>query len=122
VRLRKNVVHGVPQEHNPAARLKVWWIPQIPGEPFNWYVETFPEAKTLLDALAQYDIFQLNHKIKPDYSNVGGLMIFEGPPRPTFAEYHDPDNWNDWEDEEGRPIEDLTMRECRAIRAKEILA
>jgi len=57
--------------------LQVWWIPQVPMKPFTFPVENVDEACLLLTALAQYDLFQLKHNIKPDYSNVGGLNLFE---------------------------------------------
>jgi hypothetical protein len=53
--------------------LQVWWIPQIPMKPFEYPVENIAAGKLLLDVLAKYDQFQLDHNIKPDYSNVGGL-------------------------------------------------
>ena len=34
-------------------------------------------AKFLMDTLADYDLFQLEHNIKPDYSNAGGIEVFE---------------------------------------------
>ena len=72
--------------------LQVWWIPQIPGTPFEVDVESVEEAVKLLKILADYDI---EHQIKPDYSNVGGLQRWcdscdgEGTP-----------GWEDWYDEE----------------------
>lgn len=48
--------------------LRVWWIPQVPGEPFLWPVKDFAEASKLLDVLAAYDDFQHANRIKPDYS------------------------------------------------------
>jgi len=56
-----------------AGDLRVWWIPQIPGEPFYAPVPSVNAAKLLLDTLARYDQFQLDQRIKPDYCNVGGL-------------------------------------------------
>ena len=40
-------------------------------------VQNFVEAKFLMDALAKYDIFQFENRIKPDYCNVGGLMEWD---------------------------------------------
>ena len=57
--------------------LRVWWIPQVPMKPFEKSVRTLREARLLLDTLANYDQFQLDNNIKPDYSNMGGLMQFE---------------------------------------------
>lgn len=55
----------------------VWWIPQVPMKPFHVDVKTLDEAKLLLNALAQYDLFQLENNIKPDYSNAGGLEMYD---------------------------------------------
>jgi len=57
--------------------LQVWWIPQIPMEAFNVSVKNVDEACLLLVTLAAYDLFQLKHRVKPDFSNAGGLNIFE---------------------------------------------
>lgn len=91
-------------------RLQVWWVPQLPGEPFVVPVENLIEAKLLLNALADYDKFQLAHRIKPDYSNTGGLEIDRG------------DGWEDWTPENVSPngeqngIEDFTLEELREAR------
>lgn len=52
---------------------RVWWIPQIPGNPFHYPVDSLEQGVLLCDALAAYDLFQLRHNIKPDYSNAGGV-------------------------------------------------
>lgn len=59
------------------SRIRVWWIPQIPGKPFFYPVPTIEAGVTLCDALAKYDLFQLESQIKPDYSNVGGIEILD---------------------------------------------
>lgn len=75
--------------------LQVWWIPQVPGVWFKVDVESVEEAVKLLKVLADYDAFQFEHHIKPDYSNAGGLQRWcdncdgEGTP-----------GWEDWYDEE----------------------
>jgi len=69
-------------------KLRVWWIPQIPMQPFYVEVQTLQEAHLLLETLAMYDAFQFENKVKPDYSNAGGLQVFEN------------DEWSDWYDEE----------------------
>jgi hypothetical protein len=69
--------------------LQVWWIPQIPGEMFTVPVATVEEGAKLLRVLAEYDLFQLRHRIKPDYANVGGLR--------RWCEEGD---WEDWDDPE----------------------
>lgn len=68
--------------------LRVWWIPQVPGKPFNWPVKDLGQAALLLDALAAYDDFQFGERVKGDYCNTGGLEI------------HDGDEWCDWESDD----------------------
>lgn len=41
-----------------------------------------------MDVLAEYDLFQFENKVKPDYSNMGGLLMFED------------GEWVDWYDDE----------------------
>ena len=57
--------------------LRVWWVPQIPMKPFMTSVRTQKEAVRLLNILAEYDLFQYENLIKPDYCNAGGIEIFE---------------------------------------------
>ena len=74
--------------------LRVWWIPQLGmKEVFHVSVTTIKEAALIINTLAQYDLFQLEHNIKPDYSNVGGLETLD-----ENAE------WIEWENEEGEDI------------------
>lgn len=75
--------------------LRVWWIPQVPGEPFRVPVQGFVEAWLVLTTLADYDNFQFENKIKPDFSNAGGLEEFDGK------------EWQEWEDNSGQTISDL---------------
>lgn len=67
-------------------QLRVWHIPQVPGEPFHVPVASVDEAVTVLNALADYDRFQFDNQIKPDYANAQGLEIFEG------------EDWCEWYD------------------------
>lgn len=55
------------------AEFRVWWIPQIPMSPFYYTVPSLDAGRMLCDALARYDLFQLEHNVKPDYSNAGGI-------------------------------------------------
>ena len=77
--------------------LKVWWIPQIPGKPFEVLVANIGEAQRLLKVLADYDIFQFENKIKPDYCNAGGLLV------------HEDGEWTDWTDPDGNSIDEVEM-------------
>lgn len=59
------------------SKLRVWWLPQIgASEPFYVPVQNAEEGKKVLDILAAYDAFQLQNRIKPDYSNTGGLQLY----------------------------------------------
>ena len=83
--------------------LRVWWIAQIPLKknemPFFVSVKTIKEAKKIIEILSMYDFYQLEHKIKPDYSNAGGLQEYDGK------------EWVEWEDEEGRDIDEIMRLE-----------
>ena len=56
---------------NPEFR--VWWIPQVPMKSFKYDVPSLDAGVMLCDALAQYDLFQYDNRVKPDYSNAGGI-------------------------------------------------
>ncbi len=75
--------------------MRVWHIPQVPMKAFRVEVKTLEEAKLLVLALCEYDLFQFNNKIKPDYCNACGLEVFED------------GEWLDYEDDEGRTVEEL---------------
>ena len=70
-------------------KYRVWWKPQVPmNNSFHVEVPTAEEGARLLRTLAYYDFFQYENRIKPDYSNAGGLEMFvDG-------------EWMDWMDEE----------------------
>lgn len=70
-------------------KMRVWHIPQIPGTPFTVEVSSVKEGVLLMNALAQYDIFQFENNIKPDYCNANGLEVFED------------GEWTDWYYENG---------------------
>ncbi len=72
------------------SQFRIWHIPQIPMKPFHVSVSSVEEAKKVLIVLADYDKFQVENNIKPDYCNVSGL------------EYYDEEQqeWLEWNDEE----------------------
>lgn len=65
-------------------KLRVWHIPQVPGESFYVYCDSEEEAVKLMHVLAYYDMFQYQNDIKPDYCNASGVEIWDG------------DDWVDW--------------------------
>ncbi len=76
-------------------KLRVWWKPQIPMKSFYVEVATPQEGRKVLNILAKYDLFQFKNDIKPDYSNAGGLQVFEN------------DDWSEWYSEDGWDIDEV---------------
>ena len=68
-------------------KLRVWHIPQVPGKQFYVYVDTIEEGKKVMDILAAYDLFQLENRIKPDFTNVQVLQMYE----------ESENDWIDWD-------------------------
>ena len=71
-------------------KLRVCHYPQIPCDPFIVEVKSLEEAKTIKNTLANYDLFQYENKIKPDYANMSIVEQWD----------EDEQEWYDWEDEE----------------------
>lgn len=59
------------------SQFRVWHIPQIPGKAFIVDCNTLAEARQLEIVLANYDLFQFEHNIKPDYSNMSGIVQWD---------------------------------------------
>jgi len=74
--------------------LQIYWMPQIPCRAMHYEVESPAEAKRMLDLLALYDLFLLRENHRVDFSNAGGLRVFDG------------DDWQEWEDENGAGIDE----------------
>lgn len=71
-------------------RLRINHFPQIPCKGFVVEVKNLEEAKKIYNVLADYDMFQYENRIKPDYCNVTSL-----------EEYCEKEKeWYDWYDEE----------------------
>lgn len=75
-------------------KLRVWHIPQIPMKAFHVHVSSPEEAIKILNTLADYDIFQFENHIKPDYSSAQGLEEFN-------EEDHE---WEEWYNDDGLDI------------------
>ena len=75
--------------------MRVWWIPQVPGKPFYVPVNNFIEGRKVLDILAEYDQFLLENMVRPDYSNAGGLEVFND------------GEWTDWYDDDDNDIDNI---------------
>lgn len=74
-------------------QLQVWWIPQVPMKAFEVEVSSVAEGVKVMDALAAYDAFQYENRIKPDYCNAGGLRRWcddsDGEGTPGWEEWYD---------------------------------
>lgn len=75
--------------------LQVWWVPQVPMKAFTVDVASVAEGVKIMDTLAEYDIFQADNNVKPDFCNAGGLQQWcadcDGDGTP---------GWEDWYDDE----------------------
>ena len=73
--------------------LRVWHISQVGNSPsFYVRVSTIREGVKVMNILANYDSFQFENNIKPDYSNAQGLQILTEGRNPERD-----DAWDDWE-------------------------
>lgn len=73
-----------------AKKLRVSHFPQIPCKPFIVEVKDLEEAKKIYDVLANYDLFQYDNRIKPDYCNATVIEEFD----------EEEQDWLSWCDEE----------------------
>lgn len=89
--------------------LQVWWVPQVPMKAFTVDVASVEDGVKIMDVLADYDIFQYENAVKPDFCNVGGINRWcedsdgEGTP-----------GWESWYDEESGdddPVEFVRSKE-----------
>ena len=55
------------------SKFKVWHIPQVPMKAFEFETDDLAVAKTVMDQLAFYDLFQFENNVKGDYSNAQGI-------------------------------------------------
>jgi len=98
---------------NKEGNLRVWHIPQVPGEAFYVPVPTPQAGATILELLADYDRFQYENAIKPDYCNASGLEVFED------------GEWVEWYSNDGEDIDEFAeysltppCPECYAFRGE----
>jgi len=71
-------------------KLRVSHYPQVPCKPFIVEVKNLEEAKLISDTLANYDLFQYENRIKPDYANATVIEQWDA----------DEEEWISWFDEE----------------------
>lgn len=71
-------------------RLRVAHVPQVPMKAFRVEVKSLEEARLLFDVLVNYDLFQFENNVKPDYANATFLEEFN----------EERNEWVSWIDEE----------------------
>lgn len=94
--------------------LRVWWIPQLPGEPFRVRVPTLTAARLVVHALADYDLFMLEHGVRGDFSNTGGLEECLVADAANAAD----DEWAGYETDDGDEFEELTDSQLEILDRK----
>lgn len=67
----------------------------MPCEAFEVNVSSLEEGVKIMDMLADYDLFQFRHNIKPDYSNTGGIQVWG-----EDSDGNGTPGWEDWYDDE----------------------
>lgn len=75
--------------------LKVWYIPQIPMPAFEVEVPDLATARIVHDALIGLSLFEFENRVKPDYSDAGGIVRWESDGEGGFA-WFDVDE-SEWE-------------------------
>lgn len=90
-------------------QLRVWHVPNMPGKPFLVHVQSLAEGRRLLEILSNYDLFQFDNDIKPDYANLSGL-----------AEYDEhADGWIEWCDcKTGQSVDELSLERMNELDAQ----
>lgn len=56
---------------------RLWHIPQLPMEPFIVESDDLDYLVKLRGVLADYDLFQYENKVKPDYANDSGIEVWD---------------------------------------------
>lgn len=87
---------GKGKDEGGEMELRVWHIPQVPMKAFHVEVLSIDEAWKILNVLWNYDLFQYENKVKPDYCNMSGLEYFD----------EEENDWLEWEDGDGYDIKE----------------
>lgn len=60
-----------------AERYQVWYIPQVPMPAFERVYDDLETAKTVLNAIIDFSIFEFENRVKPDYADAAGIAVWE---------------------------------------------
>jgi len=83
------------------SKMYLAWMPQVPCKAFYVEVESYEQAKSIRNVLANYDLFQLENNIKPDYCNASDLVQFD----------EEEQEWLTWTNEEGYDFHEVLREE-----------
>jgi len=75
-------------------KLRIWYIPQIPWDPFYKEVDSIIEWAKLLHTIYSFSQFEFKQKVKPDYSDAWWM-----------EELNENWDWGEWEDENWEDID-----------------
>lgn len=103
------------------SKMRVWWMPQV-GANATFYipVNSIEEARKYMDILAAYDEFQYEKRIKPDFSNTGGVQVWDDEEQ-DWMDWHGDDN-GDYYDEVDDYIDTLNNSEEFNLFRQELLS
>lgn len=73
------------------SEFRMWYIPQIPMPPFTREFDTAREAQAALDLIFAFSFFEFENRVKPDYTDAGGIEIWDE----DAAEWGDYDDFED---------------------------
>lgn len=76
-------------------KLRIWYNPQVPGKAFTKEVANLEEAKLVANTLIEFSTFEFENNIKPDYSDVIDLEMFED------------NEWVSWNDDDHMDFDEL---------------
>jgi hypothetical protein len=68
-------------------------------KPFHVPVKSVAQAKLVIKILADYDRFQFEMKVKPDYANASGLEVYCT------------SGWQEWYDRNSYSIDDVMLQD-----------
>lgn len=89
----------------PKQQLRLAHFPQLPCKPFIIPVANVAEAVKIATTIWDYDKFQFENRIKPDYSNATTLEVFED------------GEWCDWYSDCGMSFDDVVAEMKEAENA-----